>query len=469
MCTNLRTIKNCYGRELVVKCGRCPACMQEKAINRVNRIVNNMSVDTVPLFITLTYTNKTVPYIRYSDFVDEYTQLYNQRCYIYRDYSPLYVRSDSDYTTSLVLRPGTKVLETVDLPVGRVLDKFVTIHGQTDFDKVAVSYFPDAQNFIKRLNIYLYRKYGFKRSFSYYICTEYGPSSCRPHIHIILFVQKVFYDFQKYKSAIVKSWPFADLLQLPRSIEVATDVSSYLASYVNCADIVPRLFQEVSAFRQKHSYSRGFGLCNKVFKLPEIKELFDKQTLGYSVQKVRNGISSTDIILLPKYVISRYFPQHKGFARLNSFEIYGIVLRPSEIFRYSETLGIDLKQCYQIEVQYRNSIKRALCEGINIYDYAFMYSHIWALRSSLVLKDMYNEIKILDDYFELYDNIVDLYTGKVRNDTLFDLINDFSSTISNPNCFSIHMVKTAKLTDLYHSYNKNRKIRNFVLSQNVYI
>ena len=39
MCTNQREIVNKYtGHRLYVKCGHCPACLQEKAAYRVSRI-----------------------------------------------------------------------------------------------------------------------------------------------------------------------------------------------------------------------------------------------------------------------------------------------------------------------------------------------------------------------------------------------------------------------------------------------
>ena len=38
MCLNKKYINIHNGRELLVNCGHCEACLQEKALNRVNRI-----------------------------------------------------------------------------------------------------------------------------------------------------------------------------------------------------------------------------------------------------------------------------------------------------------------------------------------------------------------------------------------------------------------------------------------------
>ena len=65
MCTNQREITNKYtGHKLYVKCGHCPACLQEKASYRVQRIKANDSPDSEPLMVTLTYARHDCPYVK---------------------------------------------------------------------------------------------------------------------------------------------------------------------------------------------------------------------------------------------------------------------------------------------------------------------------------------------------------------------------------------------------------------------
>ena len=68
MCTNQREITNKYtGHKLYVKCGKCPACLQEKAAHRVSRIKAQNSDATETYMLTLTYRNECVPYVRRDD------------------------------------------------------------------------------------------------------------------------------------------------------------------------------------------------------------------------------------------------------------------------------------------------------------------------------------------------------------------------------------------------------------------
>ena len=71
MCTNLYKIRIRGNREMYVKCGKCKACKQEKAIARANRIRADLRDDgtSLPLFVTLTYHNLYIPYFDYDELV----------------------------------------------------------------------------------------------------------------------------------------------------------------------------------------------------------------------------------------------------------------------------------------------------------------------------------------------------------------------------------------------------------------
>ena len=71
MCVNKREITLSTGRTMYFNCGHCPACQQEKAIKRSDRIRwQKQDKDLVPWFFVLSYDNKYIPYIRQSEFDD---------------------------------------------------------------------------------------------------------------------------------------------------------------------------------------------------------------------------------------------------------------------------------------------------------------------------------------------------------------------------------------------------------------
>lgn len=72
MCTNLRFITNPYlpahHGKIAVKCGSCPACQQSAASKRTSRIRLNSQIDGLfGLFVTLSYDNASLPYIKQDD------------------------------------------------------------------------------------------------------------------------------------------------------------------------------------------------------------------------------------------------------------------------------------------------------------------------------------------------------------------------------------------------------------------
>ena len=72
MCINSRYIWNPYSRSSVlVKCGKCDACLQEKAQQRTRRIRNNIRQGEIVLFVTLTYANDYIPYITKTDLLSD--------------------------------------------------------------------------------------------------------------------------------------------------------------------------------------------------------------------------------------------------------------------------------------------------------------------------------------------------------------------------------------------------------------
>ena len=98
MCVNQRFIRSSFTRHTILaKCGICPACKQEKANNRANRIRNNLRKGEINLFCSLTYSNAYIPYIRYSDLV---SMQFVGCVPIYKDHDVRYVRSGSSYCTA---------------------------------------------------------------------------------------------------------------------------------------------------------------------------------------------------------------------------------------------------------------------------------------------------------------------------------------------------------------------------------
>lgn len=379
MCLNKRKIRKPDGRILFVKCGVCDACQQERANRVAMRIENNKIRDGkhLNLFLTLTYDNKFIPYVYTHDVYrildcqdDGYKCNYIP---VYRDYQIRRVRKKSLSIDDLNrvhydwfsiancmdnLLYGDKVYRTLSknlhdsLRVGQLeilpeyLDYFTeqniselrpynisigkdasgkTIQIPNNDYKVGVLLNSDIQNFWKRLDINLKRKYKYYGSYSRFSVGEYGKSSYRPHFHAILQIPSE--DFAVFYQAIFDSWKYSSPEQLSNGIEVECHAASYVASYLCKSSDVPIIYK-IPPFSSKYSCSQNYGLYHPDFSFASIVRKIEERNLTYSV-KVKQGNTLVErSCLLPVSVLSAYFPKFKGFNKLTSFEIESVYEYP---------------------------------------------------------------------------------------------------------------------------------------------
>lgn len=137
------TKKNGRVVKISAPCGKCEACLVKKKQAWVFRLSQHFSHSDSAIFVTLTYEDRNLP--RYS------------------------VGLDSDGVNSF----------------HRVSDC-----ASTSVIGVSKS---DVQKFLKRL-----RKAVYPFKFQYFLCSEYGPNTGRPHYHMLLFNFPKTFDVWKY-------------------------------------------------------------------------------------------------------------------------------------------------------------------------------------------------------------------------------------------------------------------------------
>lgn len=463
MCTNQRWVRNRYtGKDVYVKCGKCAACLQEKAAYRANRIRLNEDNGNIALFVTLTYTNECVPYIRKSQPYDK-----NGKLIILRDVRLKHSRKE--------FCPFEYKVNRLKSDISVVTD-FVDYNSLPELNKkagcVGVCYYEDFKNFNKRLRQNLKRHYHVQSNFTYYGCSEYGSKSKRPHFHALYFINPK--DEQAFRSAIVESWSFANPLRTARYIELARNAASYVASYVNKSSDLPTFLQK-RGVKQKHSYSLGFGTHKDVFSLPKVLEKASTRSLTYAVGK--SGYNSDIHILpIPRYIINRYFPKFVGFSRMSTREIHEFLLDPYKYGFKSYTSDITIDRPRQgfdrlVDLGYHKPVKQQqkLIDKLYVvstrlnnayayykkvtnktrYDFVIDYMRVWNAYESTCEKLLHENLSF-SDYYQFYINLPFENSVSYDNGTLPYSLKDYdkSKFITNPNLFTKNIEKTKKLTDV---------------------
>ena len=516
MCTNKHKIFNKYTRRyMYVDCGHCPSCLQEKAAKRVSRINSQDKKGLDCLMVGLTYRRNDAPYVLREDAY-KFSKGQIMSLPVYRDVSYRKVRQTASYDIGYKKSVETKVLCNLDY-VSNVdfyhLKDLAHNHG-----KIGVCYYPDVQHFIARLRINLKRNYDFDEYFQVFLCSEYGAKSFRPHFHLLLWIPKGMSEI--FRSAIIASWPFGNLQNFPRAIELAFRASSYVASYVNCGSDFPEFLRKY--LPPKHSYSKGFGCNMECYSLPKILEKFNRGHLTLFVQKIVGNESRIIESVFPKYIIHRYFPKFKGYGRISPTSLLSYMQRVRECFKVSSSdswrlanptlyeyrdvgyLKLDSYQFkgsgaisylspspvldldylrlytsslrpltyfsdedfYKTAVRLDNAYYRFLENSgmiVSFADYCKLHIKVWNLYYSdclrLFLSD--NEIPIN----EKYDNL-DEVLQSVNNGAPLPLgFTREMLKITNPNDFVTNKVRTGRMRDSYYEHLKHRSVNAVILSQ----
>lgn len=498
MCTQSRWIYNRYSRQSVlVRCGKCDSCKQEKALARTNRIRNHVPDGFICLFVTLTYNNNYVPYISRRELVSDSNEIN-----IYRNCTGRYVYS-SDKGLRFKQEYGITIIDSTFLPFDYRNDfdshSLKSLKG-LDSDKIGVCYYPDLQNFFKRLRITYERIYKEKPTFDFFSVAEYGGFSYRPHHHILLFIPSA--HEKRYRDTVVTCWPYADKRRTAKFIEIARDAASYVSSYVNGSFNLSSALSS-SPFRQKHSQSKNLGILLDCFSLPSVLEKIDKRDCHYYKRRFIDGVPELSSLLLPKYILNRYFPQFKGFNWLDTHSLRSILIAPETIwdyfgdyferfeveyfnFRYhDESKNIDIydkinKSCfiercsnivnpaysfsrnevYMIAIRLMHAqLYFMSVTGLNAYDFADYYIRCWNLYHSTLLQDSLTNVESFSDFEEFYFNSNDFIHGLVHSESL-----DGIEMLPDYNLFHDNIVKSGNLAHTYFLKDKTKKVVNFSMS-----
>ena len=465
MCNHKQKIYNPYLRQhLYVDCGHCPACEQLKANRRSNKIRCHAPSNTIPYFITLTYSNDYIPYfdlnlihqMMVGNIEDHEPTPFPVP--VFRDKSVRFyknkriIQSSPQIITSFLMSPS----ETDNMYFNfNFLQKKHNGKPIDIFGKVGVIYNKDFSNFIKRLRINLSRA-GLNNNLSYFRCSEYGPTTQRPHFHSVIWLDKSL-SLDQVKYFVCKSWSFEDKDQLLKNIEIAVSPSSYISTYVNSFSNFNPIFKNI--FPAKTSHSKGFGLSPIDFSLPKIYSRFiEQQTTTYTFSyRNKDGQEISAPLPLPHYVVRKYFPIEFGFLRLSTDAKLDVMFAPSNIFRYASQYGLSQQNCKNII----NNIRRIYAVHQQLYDPFLIVNWINKYKSDLIKLNHENS----NHPIYAYDNVNDYFYNPDFLSTIdfrgIEIDDTYIEKNFSPNFIPDNLSRTNKLIQDYHKKIKKRKYNEY--------
>lgn len=311
-CFHPRKVTNRYTHEtLFVRCGTCPSCLVHRSNIQCALISNMSSHFKYAYFFTLTYSDEFVP--RVSLEVVERCDAESEIDAYMSDSDPRHLPyDDSRYQIAATYLPRSGCFRVHDSGRVRdfsetedsyqflhtfsgkeVRDLLIASNGRYDFARKCVVFPPidecrnevlvlnpyDQNLFFKRLRKLIAEKYDEK--ICYYLVSEYGGRTYRPHWHGIL-----FFNSDELTSSICelvsKSWSYGRTdCSLSRG-----SAAGYVASYINSFVDLPDFFNRHKEIKPRSYHSKGLSV-NSLFRqssdISEIQEVAASCFDGFSV------------------------------------------------------------------------------------------------------------------------------------------------------------------------------------------
>lgn len=315
---------------IFVPCGKCSACRRSKHSKWRSRLASAIDTHAASLFVTLTYSNDHLPLCELDPVTGEVLAVTYTRFRPGKkgDDSILYDRVD--LFEDFYLKDATFDSTFLDLDISE-FPHFVShrhADGTCEFDTsscFAVCLRKDVQDFVKRLRSILSRDAslaGRDTSFDYFICSEYGPGTFRPHYHGILLFHDTHIASLCNTRYVHEAWRKSSLSpnvleKESQLISFGKGASSYTSKYVTCDTDLPS-FLGNKFFKPFTSSSHSEPIGSSALPFSAISHTVRETDLLHDcVFKDKDtGEFVTVRIPYPSSLWARYFPRFLFQRRL---------------------------------------------------------------------------------------------------------------------------------------------------------
>lgn len=297
-CLDPVAVKDHDGNTRYVPCGKCDYCRYVRSLGRIDRATNELRKHKYALLVTLSYHDAFLPLV-----------------VLNHDYGLMYFRPGDDIDNFSDTPDG----QVTDYSVPNVFEKNLYNRISRRYGGVPVLYKPHIQGFLKRLRSRIKyqlakndkEKYLKDYKITYSYCGEYGPSTYRPHYHIILmFDSAELYDY--IRKSLYSLWEFGTISQ--RLVNTSEEDAHYTAQYANGINRLPTLYrQKMVAPFYETSRNGSFGFAK--ISEEEIERIHNTGSCRALVQDMLSGEYKS--VSTPLYLANKLFPRFSGFNLLS--------------------------------------------------------------------------------------------------------------------------------------------------------
>lgn len=358
-CQHPRTVVNKYTHEsVVVPCGSCPSCILRRSGIQTNLLTTYSAQFRYVYFVTLTYAPCFLPTLEVSVVETCTDDIADVPCV--PDINDLDAGDPNTYLFGFRSVPRSASVKLKNSTVERTFKdpevrfsypmkpkELLSILGKVKHNvpnRIPYVCNRDLDLFLKRL-----RSYYPDEKLRYYAVSEYGPTSFRPHWHLLLFSNSERFS-QTVLENVSKAWSYGRCdASLSRGF-----AAPYVASYVNSFVALPDFYTQMpKVVRPKSFHSIGFTESNlfpRKVRIAEIDAVADKCLNGVRVE--RDGYFRT---IKPTWsYLLRLFPRFSDAFRKSPSNVYQLLFAaftaPARVVRSGcadlncDPFGMDSKQ-----------------------------------------------------------------------------------------------------------------------------
>lgn len=463
-CSNPQKVYNKYINDYVyVPCGKCAICRNRRAAHYTRLLERERESHLISFFVTLTYSNENLPLVQPELFAD-FKNLSSPDFELY-DYVSSRERDNIRMTFQDFFSDDEK-------------DKYTQadiLYFKSLFDGfggIPYASKSDIQLFLKRLNKYAHDHYTNQfKNFRYFVVSEYGSTTIRPHFHAIFFVDDYRFADQ-FADSVAACWKFGRVDSQP----VESTACSYVAQYLNKFSDVPYVYENralrsfflcsrnpfIGAFSQrpevdkeivlqsapatfvpkgKHSsqlvslplessyQNRLFPKCPSYGSVPDSLRAQFYTILGrFDGQTIRSFFKSVYAFLVGDYNdIYRTSQLYQFLSHKLSFSSFNPLVRSNDPLKWFDEFSFNwLRRLYY----FARKVSRQACQfGISIYTYYQKIKEYYSNKDKMLLHEQYTlqvEVSATDS-----DSVASMYPDLVSNFAwpLQDFIRNFESSV----------------------------------------
>ena len=417
-CLDPQHIVNPYTHEhLTVRCGKCRACRNALAKKWIDKLENEKRCWKYCYFVTLTYSNDFLPVLRFDNSTFELFDSKDDSVRI--PYTDLNFNTNRDFTYF-----QKRINHDLGIPYAKV---------------------QDLQLFHKRLNKHIHDKYTKTyQNFRYFVCSEYGKDTFRPHYHgLYFFNDKRISD--NFSEILFKTWSVDGVAQGRFDAQVVLgSATSYVAQYINMFADLPSIYQS-GVLKPFYIYSKHPSLGSLFSLDSEVQDLFNRASPKRIQYDFKRNVYVNKRI--PYTLENRLFPRIPLYSEIDvslRVSLYGLT-------RKSDAQSFDEFKDWLTRWSYRGDGQQ---DFINCSEYG----------------------KIFNSYLRYLSNGFKFDRSAYLSDEDFNLVNNrlkrfyymVSRVSSQADVFGISIDSYVRKIDLYYKNLEQLKTNDFYAEQEHY-